>query len=59
MPALTLALVSSPPPLTVSLVSSLRSPLAELAPPAHQMIAWVEAFLKELNLRLDKDQDVS
>mmetsp|Transcript_7910 Transcript_7910/g.18555 ORF Transcript_7910/g.18555 Transcript_7910/m.18555 type:complete len:591 (-) Transcript_7910:231-2003(-) len=22
-----------------------------------QMIAWVEAFLKELNLRLDKDQD--
>ena len=29
------------------------------APPAHQMIAWVEAFLKELNLRLDKDQDVS
>ena len=23
------------------------------------MIAWVEAFLKELNLRLDKDQDVS
>lgn len=23
----------------------------------HQMIAWVEAFLKELSLRLDKDQD--